>query len=67
MNKVANLKDSVAGKIVSEYAVEFVELTPELSKLSSELKQIKEKADDMVSRLEKLELRWAHLRVKVCA
>ena len=67
LNKVADLKESVNGKIVSEYAVEFVELTPELTRLTHELKQIKEKADDMVNRLEKLELRWANLRVKVCA
>lgn len=67
LNKVADLNENNCGKIVSEYAVEFVELTPELTKLSHELKQIKERADEMVSKLEKLELRWARLGIKACA
>ena len=41
------------------------ELTLELDKLLNGLREIKEKADDMVSRLEKLELRWENIKVKM--
>jgi hypothetical protein len=67
LTKVAQLNDKCMGKIVSEYAVEYVELTPELMKLNDELRTIKARADEMVERLEKLELRWESLRAKVHA
>ena len=41
------------------------ELTLELNKLLDGLREIKVKADEMVSRLEKLELRWENVRVKM--
>ncbi len=67
LHKVADLKDKCIGKIVSEYAVDFIELTPELTKLNDELRNIKKRADEMVDRLENLELRWENLRTKVRA
>jgi hypothetical protein len=63
--KVTELNQKNSGRIISEYAVDFIELTPELTTLHKDLKRIKEKADAMVERLEKLELRWENVRVKV--
>lgn len=40
-------------------------LTEELNNLLKGLRLIKEKADEMVSRLEKLELRWESIKVKM--
>ena len=65
LQKVAEINEKNMGKIISEYAIEYVELTPELNSLHSELKNLKNKADAMVDRLERLELRWESLRVKV--
>ena len=67
LKKVEELSEKTRGKIVSEYAVDFIELTPELTDLQKGLKQIKIKADEMVDSLERLELRWDNLRVKVRA
>ncbi|HWB64187.1 MAG TPA: hypothetical protein VG603_11790 [Chitinophagales bacterium] len=67
LRKVLELNERNAGKIVSEYAVDYIELTPELRQLHNELKKIKEKADDMVDKLDRLELRWENIRVKVRA
>ena len=67
LQKVEELKEKTTGKIVSEYAVDFIELTPELNELHKGLKSIKAQADEMVNRLERLELRWDRLKVKVSA
>jgi hypothetical protein len=67
MQRVSELEKKKCGRIISEYAVDYVELTPEVIKLQSGLKHLKEVADDLVTRLEKLELRWENLRYKVRA
>ncbi len=67
LNKVENLKARTSGKIVSEFAVDFIELTPEVSELQKGLKKIKLHADEMVDKLERLELRWESLRVNARA
>jgi hypothetical protein len=65
LRKVDELNQKAIGKIVSEYAVDFIELTPELTQLQNGLKQIKVQADEMVDKLERLELRWDSLKVNV--
>ena len=67
LKKVEALNEKAMGKIVSEYAIDFIELTPELTELQKGLKRIKLQADEIVDRLETLELRWEGLRVKVRA
>lgn len=67
LRKVKRLSQKAAGKPVSTYAADFIELTPELSDLNKGLKRIKQQADEMVDMLEQLELRWDSLRVKVRA
>jgi hypothetical protein len=57
LKKVEEMNEKTTGKIVSEYAVDFIELTPELIELQKGLKKIKVSADEMVDRLESLELR----------
>jgi len=67
LKRVENLKRKSTGKGVREYATKFVELTPELTELHNGLKHLKVQADEMVDKLEKLELRWNILRVNVSA
>jgi uncharacterized protein YlzI (FlbEa/FlbD family) len=67
LRRIEELNQKNSGKIVSEFAIDYIELTPELTQLHKGLKQIKEKADEMVDKLERLELRWERLRVKVSA
>lgn len=65
--KVSELNEKCSGRIISEYAIDYIELTPELKELHGGLKRIKQRADNMVEKLEKLELRWESIRVKVRA
>jgi hypothetical protein len=67
LKKVEMLKRKNAGKETRECATKFVELTPELTELHNGLKNIKAQADEMVDKLEGLELRWNILRVNVSA
>ena len=67
LRKVEGLKRKSAGKGAKESATAFVELTPELRELHNGLKHIKVQADEMVDKLERLELRWSILRVNVSA
>ena len=67
LKKVEELNEKSEGKIISEYAVEYIGLTNELTQLHESLKKIKSKADEMVDKLERLELRWVNIRQKVCA
>ena len=67
LKKVEELNQKCMGRMVSEYAVDYIELTPELKELQSGLKKIKERADTLVERLENLELRWENVRLKVSA
>lgn len=67
LKKLGELNEKCSGRIVSEYALEYIHLTPELTELHEGLKRIKSKADQMVEKLEKLELRWKTLRVKARA
>jgi phage gp36-like protein len=67
MQRVSQLKEKNYGKIVSEYAVDYIELTPELTSLHKDLGKLKARADEMVNRLEKLELRWESIRVRIRA
>lgn len=67
LQKVESINERTTGKIVSEYAIDFIELTPELKELHASLKKIKSQADQMVDKLEQLELRWDSLRAQVRA
>jgi len=67
LKKVEWMARKSKGKVVMEYAGDFVGLTPELVELNKGLKQIKARADEMVDMLEKLELRWEGLRMEVRA
>lgn len=67
LKRVEELNQKNAGRIVSEYAVEYISLTNELTTLHESLKKIKSKADEMVDKLERLELRWVNIRQKVRA
>jgi hypothetical protein len=67
LQKVEKLNRKSNGKVVTEFAPDFVELTPELTELHNGLKHIKVQADEMVDKLERLELRWNILRVNVSA
>jgi regulatory protein YycH of two-component signal transduction system YycFG len=67
LRKVEHLNEKSSGRIVSEYAIDYIELTPELTELQKGLKHIKTRADEMVEKLERLELRWADIRVKLRA
>ena len=67
LKKVEWMTQKSSGKIVSEYAIDFIGLTPELKELNKGLKQIKVHADEMVDMLEKLELRWEGIRMQVRA
>jgi hypothetical protein len=67
MQRVSQLNEKNHGKIVSEYAVDYIELTPELTTLHNDLRKLKVTADDMVNRLEKLELRWENIRERIRA
>ena len=64
LKKLSELNQKCSGRIVSEYAMEYIDLTPELTELHEGLKRIKCKADKMVEKLEKLELRWKTIRVR---
>ncbi|MDB5281763.1 MAG: hypothetical protein JWO06_838 [Bacteroidota bacterium] len=65
LKKVEELNEKCMGRIISEYAVDYIQLTPELTELHEGLKKIKVRADEMVERLERLELRWENVRIKV--
>lgn len=67
LKKVSELNEKNSGRIISEYAVDFIELTPELVKLNNDLKKIKDHADRMVNKLSKLEMRWEDIRAEVRA
>jgi len=67
LKKVAELNEKCSGRMVSEYAVDYVELTPELTELNNGLKGIKSKADEMVNKLHSLEMKWEDIRMEVRA
>jgi hypothetical protein len=67
MKKVEALNQKSAGRAEPELTIHFIELTPELTNLHNNLKHIKLLADEMVDKLERLELRWDCLRVNVSA
>ncbi len=67
LKKVSELSEKNSGRIISEYAVDFIELTPELVKLNNDLKKIKDHADRMVTKLSNLEMRWENIRTEVRA
>lgn len=67
LKKINELNEKNSGRMVSEYAFDYIDLTPELTELHEGLKRIKVKADKMVDKLEKLELRWNTVKVKVRA
>ena len=67
LKKIEELNQRTNGKVISEFAIDFIELTPELTDLHKGLKQIKTQADAMVDKLERLELRWDKLQPKVRA
>lgn len=63
MKKVI-VMDSQASKAPAALA-EYVNLTPEVNKLMDGLKEIKVKADDTLNWLERLELNWEEIQVKI--
>jgi hypothetical protein len=63
IRKVSALQNKGLGKTEREEKEAYKELTAELNKLLSGLKKIKQSADEMVTRLEKLELRWERIKV----
>jgi len=67
LSKVDWISRKSKDKIVKECAGEFIGLTSELNELNKGLKQIKVQADEMVEKLERLELRWEDLRMEVRA
>jgi hypothetical protein len=65
IRKVSALQNKTKGKPGASLPQDYKELTEELNKLLNGLKSIKERADDMVSRLEKLELHWESIKVSM--
>ena len=65
IRKVSALKSKYPTGCSSHEWEEYKKLTPELNNLLNGLKLIKSKADDMIVRLEKLELRWENIKVKM--
>jgi hypothetical protein len=65
LKKVAALKKKHSLSTVDEKADDYIRLTPELHQLQNGLSVIKLKADQMLARLEKLELRWMRIKAVV--
>jgi hypothetical protein len=60
---VSACQNKYKGQLALAESKDYIVLTKELNKLLSGLKLIKERADEMVNRLEKLELRWENIKV----
>ena len=65
MQKVSMVRTVEKHGPSSQLAPELTELTPELIKVHEGLKVIKQKADSMTERLEKLEARWGSVRAAI--
>lgn len=65
IRKISALKMKYNGSHTEKEMEEYARLAPELNKLLEGLRNIKQKADDMITRLEKLELRWENIKVKM--
>lgn len=51
--------------MVNESAKSYQELTPELIELSNRLKSVKERSEEMVKRLERIETRWNKIKSRI--
>lgn len=65
MQHAMALEAKVDGTNLGEYAKEYAVLTPRVDELMQGLKQIKERADDTLAWLQKLEVKWEDVQVKV--
>lgn len=65
MQKAIALQDKVTPQNHGQFLKEYAVLTPQVNELMQGLKQIKERADDALAWMEKLELKWEDVQVKV--
>ena len=65
MNKVKVLDSQSAGQKIDSFFPQYTKLTPEVDQLMEGLKQIKFRADETLSWLEKLEVKWEDVQVKI--
>jgi hypothetical protein len=63
IRKVSSVQIKNRGQLSPSSPEDYKNLTKELDNLLNGLQRIKERADDMVARLEKLELRWEDIKV----
>lgn len=63
--KVKDIESKQTGKNTPEVAKEYTSLTPKVAELMDGLKQIKVRADETLSWLEKLEVKWEDVQVKI--
>ncbi len=65
LNKIKAIESKLKGKGTPEVAQEYTSLTPKVNELMEGLKQIKVRADETLSWLEKLEVKWEDVQVKI--
>ena len=65
IRKVSALQTKYKALSVPMIKEEYIELIKDLDHLLKDLRLIKEKADNMISRLEKLELHWEDIKIKM--
>ena len=65
LEKVSRLEQKCRSGKVSDCTLEYVQLTPELVRLNEGLSRIKEKAEDMVNNLERLEAKWGRIKPRI--
>ena len=65
LNEINRLKTENKGKKMYDFALDYIQLTPQLHKLNNGLTQIKLNADNMADKLELLELRWERIKRKM--
>jgi regulator of replication initiation timing len=65
MKKVAELERKHEADSVVECTDDYIQLAPDVLNLQNQLTGLKQKADDMMSRLTKLQLRWVRIKSRV--
>ena len=63
--KLAGLPNVNHTAMTDESAQRYEALTPELLELSNRMKAVKERSDEMVKRLEKIETRWNKIKTRL--
>jgi uncharacterized protein Yka (UPF0111/DUF47 family) len=63
--KVSELLEQNTSDMVNESAKSYEELTPELIELSNKLKAVKERSEEMVKKLERIETRWNKIKTRM--